>query len=255
MLRIFRVAGILFFALLIGFSANNLWKMHESGELFEKYNSNRKTNITILASSIVMVGIFGAFELTRTRRMTERRGFGEAHYSEEEPVEDEVQDIANIYASPETQDVWNRRRRSSHRPSHKQNVELANIWMGLLRFCCVIIPAYYVFKLTMLFRLGFSGQPDEWVSLAGFGVISVCSFIMALGIGLKRMWGYTWGYLVAIMNLVVFPIGTGFGLFMLVGLVGAAPLFIVPEKKRQRKARRAARRKANAKAREEAASS
>ncbi len=252
MLRIFRIAGILFFALLIGFSAHNLKTMLDSGELFEKYNNSRKTNITILASSIVMVAIFGAVELRRTRRVTERRSFGESHYNDDDPNEGEVQDIANIYASPQTKDVWNSRRRSSNRPSHKQNVELANIWMGLLRFCCVVIPSYYVFKLTLLFRAGFSGQPDEWVSVAGLSLISLFAFVMAVGIGLKRMWGYTCGYLMAIVNLVVFPFGTGFGLFLLVGLVGAAPLFVIPEKKRQRKARRAARRRAKANARKTA---
>ena len=81
MLRIIRVIGIVIFALLIGLSANALTEMYESGQLLEKYNSARKSNITLLGISVLALAILGYFELTRGRRLAARRGYGGKSYN------------------------------------------------------------------------------------------------------------------------------------------------------------------------------
>lgn len=247
MLRIFRVTGILFFALMIGVSANNLWEMGRNGELFERFNSERRTNITVMSASILAVIGFGALELIRTRRVSEERGFGGVFHEQEDASDADSGAAADIYASSKSMDQWDARHRSAHRPaSHKHTTELASIWMGLLSLCCLAIPGFHIFRLVQMFRSGFGGEAFEWVVLIGYALITLLSFAMAVGIGLKRMWGYTLGYGVAICNLLVFPVGTGIGLMTLVGLVGAAPLFVEPEQKRRRQARRAQRRQLEA---------
>ena len=55
MLRVLRILGIVVFAVIVGISANNLWDMHQTGELTERYNSARKANVTMLVFSIMAV--------------------------------------------------------------------------------------------------------------------------------------------------------------------------------------------------------
>ncbi len=75
MLRMLRILGIVVFASMIGFSANSLRKMHESGELLDKYNSQRKADITLLGVSFLAISALGYFEVSRVRRLGQWHGF------------------------------------------------------------------------------------------------------------------------------------------------------------------------------------
>ena len=46
-MRVLRIAGIIAFALIIGYATNSLYKMYEVGSLFESYNSQRAEDRSI----------------------------------------------------------------------------------------------------------------------------------------------------------------------------------------------------------------
>lgn len=242
MLRLLRIVGIVVFALLLALSANNLEKMHKNGELLERYNSDRKANITLVTLSVIVVGILGYFELTRHRRLQERRGYGSAHRTGKEPVDSgEAKDAADIYAAPKTIDDWQGRKARSPRSRHQQSADVAVSWMKLLRICCVVLPVLYI---GMLFIILSKGQSELLVAV--FAGMAAFSTIVLFGIIAKRIWGLTLGYLLAVFNLLIFPYGTAAGLFLLVGLVGATPLFALKDHQRRRYSREKSKRQATA---------
>ena len=243
MLRTLRIIGIVVFALLVGISANSLREMQETGTLLEKYNSSRKANITLLGFSFLSVGILGYFELSRIRRLTERRGYGGSAYSATEEKEVDGLDSASIYAAPATIDGWQGRRTRGSKSRHKEPMEMVSVWMGMLRVCCVLLPVLYVGLLLLSLMKIDSENTAAWLLPTLFSALTVFSLITAFGLFAKKGWGMTLGYLLAICNLLVFPFGTTIGLFLLMGLVGSSSLFIIPSSERRRQARRKAARK------------
>ena len=246
MLRILRIAGILFFALMIGVSANTLWTMNESGELFEKYNSRRKSNITIFGTSILAVGILGAFELSKARSRTPYQGFSRPQDDQDNRPAAATR-TTDIYAAPEHSDEWGSRKVYS-RPGYKHSIDLVVMWMALLRIFCFVLPTLYLVLLVAYMMQSDTIDPKYWVQVGVLGVMALVAFIAATGLCLQKTWGYTLGYVVAIINLLYFPYGTGLGLIVLVALVGAAPLFTVSDKDRRRAKRKKAAGKKKARA-------
>lgn len=241
MLRILRIVGILFFALMIGVSANNIRLMQESGELFEKYNSARRANITIFGASIIVVGILGAFELSRAKRAAESRGLRYGQPQRDDAVEDEPPVTTDIYSTPETKDAWGRKRGGRGlRAGYKEGVDLGVVWMSLLRVFCFALPVFYVVLLVTRILQGYTPDMEFWLPAGAFGFMALLSFLAATGLCMIKTWGYTLGYIVAIINLIVFPYGTALGLIVLVILVGTAPLFSVSDRDRRRAMRKKA---------------
>jgi hypothetical protein len=240
MLRMLRVIGIVVFAMLVGISAKALWKMHETGELLDRYNSARKANVTMLAFSIIALGTLGYFELTYARRLRDRKGYGGRRYQGEE-AEGKLlsgHETANIYSAPATLDAWKGRRTRTSKSRHKQQLEMTGLWMGLLRICSVVMPMAYLGLMAMQLLNPVEDAAIAWVLPAVFAGMALLSIIVAIGIFGKKTWGMSLGYLLAICNLMVFPYGTGIGLFMLVGLVGASAEFAVPAREKRRAKRR-----------------
>ena len=241
MLRLLRITGILFFAVLIGFMANRLQDMYEAGTLFEHYNSQRKADITLLIVSTLGVGVLGFFEFVRTRRRLERRGYGSE--KEEQEAVSEGLDSANIYSAPETVDQWKGRRTRASKSRHRQQIDPSAFWMGLLRVYCVILPVAY---LCMLVVYLLSWLPRGSGSLALsilLPVLLLFSLLTSFGLLNKKPWGMNCGYAIAIFHLLVFPLGTAAGLILLLGLVGATSEFAIPSRERRRQALRKAKRK------------
>ena len=247
MLRVLRITGIVIFAVLVGVSSNTLWKLYESGDLFDQYNSARKTNITLLGFSVVSVAALGYFELLLLRKGDGRNSYGRARRTDEVEEEEVVDglDSTNIYSAPKTIDDWQgRKTRSSMSSRHgKQSPEVAGIWMVLLRVLSVGLPVAYA---TLLVRELLNGAPkdsEQWLFVVGYSVIVSIALVAAIGLLSRKPWGLPVGYLLSVCNLLVFPIGTVVGLFLIVGLVGATPLFVVSKRERHHLAARKARRK------------
>ena len=241
MLRLIRILGILIFALLIGFSASRLRAQYKAGTLFEQYNSQRKADVTLLVFTAFGLATLGWFEVTHSRRKVRRYGYTSSKL-DDSPVVDGL-DSTSIYSLPDTLDKWGGRRERDSKSHHRKSRGLARFWMSSLRIYSVVIAVVYAFL--------FAGSLFGWMPidiaapvLAGvFGSMFLFSLVTATGLILTRSWGTGCGYAMAIIQLLVFPIGTAAGLVLLVFLVGASPLFSAPARERQRAARRKSRQK------------
>lgn len=235
MLRALRIIGILVFALLVGLSAHRIQALYTSGKLFEQYNSERKANVTLLAFSMVGLGVLGFFELTRAKRLDTRKGFAPVKIAKDPGA---GMDAANIYSAPKTPDKWGGRRVRTASASYREPLQAENFWLGLLRILSFCTPLVYA-SLLAVCLLG------RWVPAAVpltllysiFGFMLVFSLISAIGIMQKKPWGIKTGYAIAIIHLLFFPVGTAAGLILLIGLVGAAPLIILSPREKRRVAR------------------
>ncbi|MDH3982125.1 MAG: hypothetical protein OES84_04405 [Kiritimatiellaceae bacterium] len=233
MLRLLRITGIVVFAVLIGLSANTIHSMHQSGELFEQYNSRRKAHFTLLGSSAIGLCCLAYFELTRHKRLDRRHGYHAPNSNSYDDKTDGL-DSTNIYTAPKVIDEWpgrNSRSSSSRKKRHSRSLAKdkpsgsAVVSLGVLRISCVLLPFAYAGFIAWKYTQVDAATEVVWL-MRGFCVwLSVCSIITAIGIFLKKRWGMVFGYVLSISNLVVFPFGTGIGLLLLVGLLGAAPVF------------------------------
>jgi hypothetical protein len=110
----------------------------------------------------------------------------------------------------------------------------------------MVLPVLYLGLMLMNLMKVDSEKGATWVFPAVFLALLVFSLFTALGLLRKKGWGMTMGYVLAICNLLVFPIGTAIGLFLLMGLVGATPLFEGSASERRSRARRKAEKKIQA---------
>ena len=232
MLRLLRITGILFFAVLIGFTANRLQGLFEDGTLFDRYNSARKANITLLVVSTLGLIILGFFEFFRTRRRLERRGYAPVE-KEESPI-DEGLDTASIYSSPEVVDPWNGRRTRTSRSRQHKKIEPARIWFGVLRIYSVVLPVVYSYVLANYLFFWLPDGVGNIILTILFPSLLLLSAATSYGLLKKKTFGLHCGYAIAIFHLLLFPWGTAAGLVLLVGLVGATSEFAIPARERRR---------------------
>lgn len=236
MLRTLRVIGILVFALLVGLSAHRIQKLYASGKLFDQYNSERKANVTLMAISVLGLGVLGFFEATHHRRRAVKRGFAPVQASEE-PVDDGL-DTTNIYTAPESDKSWERVRGRESRIPYKDTGTYERFWIGLLWAISIVVVAGYG-SLTIACAFGWYPSFFGTAAVAcgiSFGMLALC-FLASWGILRKQEWGLKVGYAVAILHLLYFPLGTAVGLIMIVALVGASSLVVLTPRERRRAAR------------------
>ena len=245
MRRILCITGLLFFAVLIGDTAGRLQRLYKEGILFEQYNSQRKSVITLFSVSIFGLATLGAFEISRSRRRFERRGFVSMNKGLE-PVVDGLGET-NIYDAPEAVDKWQGRNVRIPKSRHRQVPEMSGLWMGVLRVYCVVLPVLYLYTLVNYLFFWLPSGAGNWLLSILFPVLFLGSALTSAGILRKRTWGIHFGYFMAIFHLLIFPLGTAVGLVMLFGLLGVTSEFAIPERKRRRKALRKAMRKARRK--------
>lgn len=235
MLRWLRIAGIVIFACLVGFSANSLWQMYETGEWFEQYNNAPKANLTLLIFSIILLGTLGYFEVSRVRRRSRRRGYGESGFYERNAKHRDNHDQASIYATPENEDAWrvrranNTGRRNQHRSrnEHRHRGENGMIWMRCLQTLSIILPVVYLVILSLNLM---QANENVWGAVllpSVFGILLIFSLVAVIGIFGRKTWGMMLGYVLAVCNLLIFPYGTAVGLVLMMALVGASPVFEV----------------------------
>ncbi len=243
MLRFLCVIGILFFAVLIGYTANRLQEMHELGTLFEQYNSQRKADVTVLLVSILGLVVLGVFEFIRTRRRLERRGYVPMKKKQEEI--DEELNTASIYAAPETVDPWKGRRTRVSKSRHRQRMKPIVFWMSLLRIYCVVLPVVYLYMLGVYLLSWLPNGAGNLALSIFFPLLALLSLLTSIGVLRKKSWGMNCGYAISIFHLLIFPLGTAVGLILLVGLISATSEFVIPSRERRRRALRKARQKLN----------
>ncbi len=238
MLRFLRLAGIIVFALFVGFSAHALRLMHQSGELCEPYNSRRKSNITLLVFSGISLGVLGYFEMTRFRRLEQRYRYGRCSHRDDADGAVGDRDASSIYAAPKAVDEWNWRR--TRGPSVGKRPRSAPIvfWKPFLQVLSLALPITYGVLAVFQLLSGAAGGAEFilWVSVYSF--LALFSVLVAIGVFFVRAWGLTCGYLLAIFNLFIFPLGTVAGLLLLIGLVGSSSDFALAEQEKRRKGRR-----------------
>lgn len=255
MLRLLRIIGIIVFAGLVGFSANSLWKMYQTGELLEGYSNAPQANMLLLAFSVIVLWTLGYFEASRARRGSRRRGSGKSHFHKEAVDSENGRAATSIYATSQVKDVWKTRRTRSLKTSHAErnmqtpqtprrkkehHVEAGMIWMRSLQIFSVILSVTYLVMLSLTL---INGNEEAWVAVllpTALGVLFLLSMLATLGIFKRKTWGMMLGYTLAVCNLLIFPYGTAVGLFLMMGLVGASPVFEVSaasdrRKKAQRK--------------------
>lgn len=237
MLRILRIAGIVVFALLVGVSANSLFRQHANGELYEQYNSQRKASVTLLSISIFAVIALGAVEVVLLRKPSGRHGYGGRHYHEDDDPAQQTLDAANIYSSPKNADPWNGRRTRQAKKLHKPVIDGSERWMRVVRGYCSMLPLVYAGTCAFIYMRGEYGGMEHWILPSLFSGLFLISILVAVGIFCKKTWGLSLGYFLAILNLLIFPYGTVVGLLLIIGLVGAAPFFADHEIRKRRKAR------------------
>jgi len=236
-MRVLRIAGIIAFAVIIGYATNSLYKMYESGSLFDSYNSQRADKIALLAISVLSMGVLACMEILGSRNESEYSAFGRKHYQEDRGEIITGKETTSIYTAPKTVDPWKDRRTSVSRidPSSKA---LYDHWLHVVRILCAVLPvAYMVVCASILMSSNPRGQ-EYWVLPALFSSLALISLLVAVGVFRLKKWGLSLGYLLAVVNLVIFPYGTIVGLLLLIGLAGASPAFTVYESKVRRKVAR-----------------
>jgi len=70
------IAGLVFFAVLVGDAGNRLWDLYEAGTLFDEYNSERKGAFTLLMVSACGLATLCIIELVRIKRRFAQRVAG-----------------------------------------------------------------------------------------------------------------------------------------------------------------------------------
>ncbi|HEY5622014.1 MAG TPA: hypothetical protein VIR77_05370 [Pontiella sp.] len=237
MLRRIRLLGIIAFAWLVGLGASELIKMYRDGELFDRYNSDRKRNITMLAVSLSALTGLGYYELSRIR-IRSRYTFDFNPYRKDEERVQPGQISSSIYDAPVTKEDWDGNELRISNLDEIVRMESPEIWMGWLRACCILVPIIYSVLFTAGLIKYMSSMEAVWILSSVFTLIFVFSIVTAVGVFKKAPWGMNMGFLLAIGNLVVFPYGTIMGLFLITGLVGAKSLFSEEKRIRKKMARR-----------------
>lgn len=228
MMRMLRVIGIIVFAIMLSISARSLWKMQAVGNLFDSYNSSRKASVTLCAVSLLALAALVSFETRRLGKSTGIRRFGEKRYTDE-LEESKVANASSIYASPKSVDEWQGRKVVASRSRNGRNKAARNLpgtCRCVLRISCLILPLAYVALFSLLYAHEAAGPSlGAWIYVLPCACLVLVAAITEVGVCMNKRWGLSMGYLLSILNLVIFPLGTAIGLLLLITLVMASPAF------------------------------
>lgn len=242
MTRTLRFLGVVAFAFLFGLSANVLKGMYDSGQLFETYNSDRKAYITLLCFSFIGFSSLLALELALVRRKKSGRRFGEVFHQKTQ--KDCAENFGDIYAGHKTDENQPSKRSRSSRSYPGSKTKTADHWQLVLRTSCLIVPFLYTFVYINHAVRARSGYTVDWMDLGIFTSLIAFSAATVVGVHRKKLWGYVFAYVLVMLNLLLFPVGTMLGLVMLLALSGTTTFFDDARRvwKKNRKMKRAAKR-------------
>ncbi|QBG46585.1 hypothetical protein EGM51_03925 [Verrucomicrobia bacterium S94] len=239
MLRFLRITGVIVFSILVGVSTYNIKEMRESGALYEPYNSARRSNITLLSSSMLVLCALVGFEINSIRRRREHYRLGDHRHREERPEKTERPTSSSIYAAPRQVDEWQMRqcKRSKTRKTRLKKKESAGGGLIFLRAISLALPSVYAVLLGWILIQRPEDELFRMLLPALAAMLLTVSVLAAIGIFRKKTWGLSLGYLLALCNLLIFPVGTAVGLFLLLALVASADAFAEAAAQRRRQAR------------------
>lgn len=235
MLRRFRIFAILLFAVLIGIAVGRLQEQYKDGVLWDQYNSQRKSDVTLLVVSVMSVAALVVFEKFHSKRHLKQMRFGFMKADEESKAENVGS--ASIYSAPEVLDQWEGRRAYAE-VKPRRIFRINGFWIGLLRIYCVVLPLVYLYTMMDYVIRWLPIGAGHLVWTIFFPVFLLLSGATSVGFFRKKPWGMSCGYAVAIFHLLIFPIGTIAGLLLLAGLVGATPEFTRSARKHRREMRK-----------------
>jgi nitrate reductase gamma subunit len=241
MARLLYISGMVFFAVLIGDTTHRLQQLYNAGTLFEQYNSERKSAVTLLAVSSCGLATLCVIKVVRLRRRFKHHSFASIE-KERVPVVD-GKESTSIYTAPDAVDKWQERQLRIRKPHRRQSLEINGLWMGMLRVYCGVLPVLYSYTLVNYLFLWLPRGAGTLVLSILFPVLLLGSVLTSVGILRKKTWGMKFGYAMAIFHLLIFPVGTAAGFVMLIGLMGATSEFTAPRRRRRRVSRKAKRRK------------
>jgi hypothetical protein len=231
---------MVFCAVLVGDAGNRLWKLYEAGTLFEQYNSERKTALTLLAVFGVGLATLCILEVVRIKRRVgpfrplPRRD--PAAPATDEPAS------TSIYTAPKVVDAWQDRREGSVMITSSrrmvlpmfQSFSMIRMWMSILRIYCGVLPVVYTYTLLNYLILWLPNGAGNIVLTILFPLLMLGSVMTSTGILRKKRWGMYAGYAMAVFHLLIFPFGTAAGFVMLIALLGATSEFSVPRRRIRR---------------------
>lgn len=234
MRRLLVVTGILFFAVLIVDTASRLQDQFEAGTLFERYNSQRKADITLFTVSICGLAALGFLEFVLPRwRIRQEEETLPPLKSAPEPKMQREPAPSDIYEAPRSVDEWQGRQPQLAVSRQRLSVDMTGVWMAFLRIYCGVLPVVYLYTfLNYVFLWLPSGAGNVFLSFI-FPVLLLISVMASVGILKKRAWGAKFGYAIAIFHLLIFPFGTAAGFVMLIALVSTMSEFSAPKRKRR----------------------
>ena len=232
MLRIWRIVGIVVFALLVGLAVSSLRGGVDS-LLFD-------ADFSVFVISFPLLVILSLFEVIHIRRLVRRhRKYRFGGHSLDEGTEAVASGPTDIYAMPETRQSWGRRRRShSSGTHHKKRKKKKSIWISLLQIFCVILPLFYLGLLLVYLPWNGVKTIGDWTMPFVFLALFLFSIVVAIGVFSVRFWGLVLGYLLVLSNLLFFPYGLILGLLLLLCLVGSSPTFFEVTRDHRRGSRR-----------------
>ncbi|MDZ8120405.1 hypothetical protein [Pontiella agarivorans] len=240
MLRFLRITGVVVFSVLVGVTAYNIKKMQESGALYEKYNYERRSNITLLSSSMLALLTLGYFEINSMRRRREQYHLGDGRYRKGRDDEAAGRDTSSIYTAPRQIDEW-KGRSHKHAKMHKKlpgKKEGVGAGLLFLRVFSVVLPVVYAVLLAWTLMRWTEYERPAILLPAFFVVLLMVSMLAAIGIHWKKTWGLSLGYLLALGNLMIFPYGTAMGLLLILALVASGDAFAESAARKRRKSHR-----------------
>ncbi|MDF7799769.1 hypothetical protein P4C99_09850 [Pontiellaceae bacterium B1224] len=99
------------------------------------------------------------------------------------------------------------------------------IWMRCLQVLCAVYSVVYLVLLSLNLMQAYE---SSWVAIllsSVFVILFFLSIVTTVGICGRKTWDMMLGYVLVVYNLLIFPYGTAAGLILMMGLVGASPVF------------------------------
>ena len=240
MLRKFRVLGAIFCIVLAVFSFREIQQLYETGMLIEEYPSQRAMDITLFLFSLLGIGAFVYLEVLQGKSQKHHHhltSLSRRRKRKQKPIES---NITTIYSSLGKADPWDGSKIHTHRMETKTQMDKKEYWLLFLR---VLSFSFCIFYAAILFlfpsnRMDWSFFSDKLLMVYAWGgSMLILSIVLTTGMIKRKAWSLKLGYTFSFFHFLLFPIGTAFALFFVIGLVGVGALLEPSSKEKRRKAR------------------
>ena len=237
MWRMLRVCAILICAVVLGCSVHLLVTLHQTDRVFADYQSN----LVYILGALVLLSILIVLEVHHTRSKVYRKLRQRSRHHDSRSGESAI-GRENFYSVNAPQDVWDVKRRSRNKTHSSRRADPLNVAQSRVRGIKVlglVLPVLYLSVLVYLF-FGNDGALlwNGWLAITFYSALFGVAAIFAIGAWLEQEWTITCGYLLAVLNMGFFPVGTVAGLVLVVVMIGATSSFAHLTYERKRSQRR-----------------